>query len=71
MEDPSQHVSVADVISRFGESLSQAKELMLALLETPLPEAEASYRETLATALLTPPANIPGPKRELMEVLCA
>jgi 5'-methylthioadenosine phosphorylase len=71
MEDPSQHVSVADVISRFGESLSRAKELLLALLETPLPETEASYRETLTTALLTPPENIPEPKRELLEVLCA
>ncbi len=71
MDDPSQHVSVADVISRFGESLSQAKALLLSLLETPLPEAEASYRETLATALLTPPENIPEKKRALMEVLCA
>lgn len=71
MDDPSQHVSVADVISRFGDSLAQAKDLLLSLLETPLPEAEASYRETLATALLTPPEGIPDEKRALMEVLCA
>jgi 5'-methylthioadenosine phosphorylase len=71
MDDPSQHVSVADVISRFGDSLAQAKDLLLSLLETPLPEAEASYRETLATALLTPPEGIPDEKRALMKVLCA
>jgi 5'-methylthioadenosine phosphorylase len=71
MDDPSQHVSVADVISRFDASLSKAKELLLALLETPLPEAEASYRETLKTSLLTPPEAIPAHKRDLMEVLCA
>ena len=71
MDDPTQHVSVADVISRFGDSLAQAKDLLLSLLETPLPVAEASYRETLATALLTPPEGIPDDKRALMEVLCA
>jgi 5'-methylthioadenosine phosphorylase len=71
MDDPSQHVSVADVISRYGASLSKAKELLLALLETDLPEADATYRETLKTSLLTPPELIPEQKRSLMEVLCA
>jgi 5'-methylthioadenosine phosphorylase len=71
MDDPSQHVTVADVISRYGASLSKAKELLLALLETQRPEADASYRETLKTSLLTPLDMVPSHKRELMEVLCA
>lgn len=71
MDDPSQHVSVAEVISRYGGSLAKAKELLLALLETPLPKIDADYRETLKSSLLTPPEAIPADKREWLSVLQA
>ncbi len=71
MDDPAQHVSVADVIARYGGSLAKAKELLLALLETPLPAIDADYRESLKTSLLTPLGAIPADKREWLSVLQA
>ncbi|MEX0430723.1 S-methyl-5'-thioadenosine phosphorylase [Spiribacter insolitus] len=69
MDDPSQHVSVADVIARYGGSVENAKTLLLALLDTPLPPVDPAYRETLSTALLTPDDKIPEAKREWLDVL--
>lgn len=71
MEDPSQHVSVADIIARYGESLQQVQKLLLALLHGELAPIDGDYRESLKTALLTPQDAIPANKRELMEVLQA
>ena len=71
MDDPARHVSVADVIARYGESVAHAKALLLGLLETPLPPIDAAYRETLATALLTPDERIPAEKRQWLDVLRA
>ncbi len=69
MDDPAQHVSVADVIARYGGAVENAKALLLALLESPLPAVDPAYREMLSTALLTPDDQIPEGKRELIEVL--
>ncbi len=71
MEDPAHHVSVAAVIERFGASLEQAKALLLALLETPLPTINPTYREALQFAVLTPDDAIPDGKRNLLSVLRA
>ena len=71
MEDPKQHVSVADVMARYGVALNKAKNLLLDLLDTPLPDVDADYREALNNALLTPDESIPAAKQELLEVLRA
>lgn len=71
MEDPSHHVSVAKVISRYGESLQKAQNLLLELLDTPIPEIDNAYRESLKESVLTPEASIPNSKRELLNVLKA
>jgi len=71
MEDPKHHVSVADVIARYGESLQKAQKLLLALLDTDIPAVDSTYRESLTSAVLTPEEAIPENKRELLEVLRA
>ena len=71
MEDPQHHVSVSTVISRYGESLQKAQQLLLALLATELPPINAATRESLTGAVLTPEAAIPESKRELLKVLRA
>jgi len=71
MEDPKHHVSVADVIARYGESLQKAQKLLLALLDTDIPAVDSKYRESLKSAVLTPEEAIPENKRELLEVLRA
>ncbi len=71
MEDPQHHVSVSTVISRYGESLQKAQQLLLALLATELPPINAASRESLIGAVLTPEAAIPESKRELLKVLKA
>jgi 5'-methylthioadenosine phosphorylase len=71
MEDPKHHVSVADVIARYGDSLQKAQTLLLALLDTDIAPIDPSYREALNGAVLTPEDAIPESKRELLRVLKA
>ena len=53
-EDPSLHVSVEQVISRYGGSLEKAKSLLLEYILTQDAEVESDTRHSLKTALLTP-----------------
>ena len=69
LDDPSQHVSVAAVIARYGESLEKAKSLLKHLLESPLPEINAAYRESLREAVLTPEQAISDEKKQLLAIL--
>lgn len=71
MADPSQHVSVADVIARYGESIQKAQKLLLALLEMQIPKVDEVYRISLKDAVLTPDTAIPAEKQELLNVLRA
>ena len=71
MEDSKHHVSVAEVIARYGGSLQKAQALLLALLETEIPPVNTAYREALKEAVLTPDSAIPENKRELLSVLRA
>lgn len=71
MEDPKHHVSVSEVIERYGESLQKAQKLMFALLDAEIPPVNSEYREALKNALLTPEEAIPENKRKLLNVLKA
>lgn len=71
LDDPSQHVSVAAVIARYGASLDKAKALLKHLLEAPLPEVDAAYRESLREAVLTPEAALSDEKKQLLAILKA
>ncbi|MEH6628526.1 MAG: S-methyl-5'-thioadenosine phosphorylase [Motiliproteus sp.] len=70
LDDPSQHVTVAQVIERYGASLEKAKQLLLALISSDdeIPESESS-RTSLACAVMTPESALNEEKRQLLELL--
>lgn len=69
MEDPNDQVSVSAVVSRYGQCLETVQTLLLALLDTPLPPIDTTYREALKEAVLTPEEAIPVDKRAWLNVL--
>lgn len=68
-DDPSEHVSVAAILERYANSLVKARELLDALLATPLPPEEPEIRQALQTAMLTPDSALDAAQREWMAVL--
>ncbi|MEM9276962.1 MAG: S-methyl-5'-thioadenosine phosphorylase [Pseudomonadota bacterium] len=71
LDDPEQHVTVQAVIERFGASLEKAKELLMALLRSPLPSVDEEYRKALAMAVLTPDSALDEGQLSMLEVLRA
>lgn len=71
LDDPEQHVTVQAVIERFGESLGRAKELLMAILNSPLPQIDEEYRQALAMAVLTPDSALNDDQRAMLKVLRA
>lgn len=69
MDDPSRHVSVAEVIARFGGSLERAQSLLIKLLGLPDPEIDETYRQALKDAVLTPDAAISKEAMSWLSVL--
>lgn len=69
MEDPSQHVSVAAILERYGNSLVRARQLLDALLSTPPPSEEPEIRNALQGALMTPEPLLNTAQREWLSVL--
>lgn len=70
LEDPSQHVTVAQVIERYGQSLGRVRALLNRILDDGLPTPDGC-RQGLKDAILTPPDAIPPQGRELLSVLSA
>lgn len=70
-EDPAHHVTVEQVISRYGTSLEKAKSLLKTYLSDFHQPANnnSPIRQSLACALLTPAEFIPESKKALLEVL--
>ena len=70
-DDPAQHVSVAQVISRYGASLEKAKLLLKTYLQYFHQEADpqSPARQSLAFAVLTPEECIPEDKKALLALL--
>jgi 5'-methylthioadenosine phosphorylase len=71
LDDPSQHVSVAAIFERYGQTLALARRVLDELLRAPLPPPEAEIRASLATALLTPDAALGPTQRAWLDVLRA
>lgn len=70
LDDPSQHVSVEQVISRYGASLEKAKALIHELIRRgDLPGDESDSRHSLDAAVLTPVESLNEDKRLLLELL--
>ncbi len=69
LEDPAQHVSVAAIFERYGQSLAQARALLDHLLARPLPEPEPAIRSALAAAMVTADSALSSEQRQWLEVL--
>ena len=71
LDDPAQHVSVAAIFERYGQTLSNARHLLDEFLRQPLPQPESEIRSALLTALLTPQSALSDEQRAWLEVLQA
>ena len=71
MDDPARHVTVEEVIRRFGESVGRAQKVVARVLENGPPEVDEHYRRALDSAILTPESAWTPRHRELLEVLRA
>lgn len=69
LDDPAQHVSVGAIFERYGQTLAQARRVLDALLQGPLPQPEPESRAALATAMLTPEAALTPTQRAWVDVL--
>ncbi|WP_286236621.1 S-methyl-5'-thioadenosine phosphorylase [Neptuniibacter halophilus] len=70
-DDPAQHVSVEQVISRYGESLERAKQVLSAYIRRPLHRGDCGCRSSLAAAVLTPRSALNEAQTELLDLLSA
>jgi 5'-methylthioadenosine phosphorylase len=71
LDDPAQHVSVAAIFERYGQTLAAARRVLDELLRAPLPRPEPEIRSALASALLTPESALGEPQRQWLAVLRA
>lgn len=71
LDDPSQHVSVEQVIARYGASLEKAKTVLTAFINSPEETFDCPARTSLASAVLTPREVLSEEKLALLDVLSA
>lgn len=69
MEDASKHVTVASIFALYAEAVARARDLLSALLRTPLPTPEEEIRTALTYAVLTPDAALTDSQRDWLAVL--
>lgn len=69
MDDPSKHVTVASIFALYAEAIERARELLGALLRTPLPAEEEEIRTALHYAVLTPDNVLTDNQRDWLAVL--
>ena len=69
LDDPAQHVSVEQVIARYGASLEKAKNVLTAYIEQEQTEFTCSCRSSLASAVVTPKDQLNEEQSALLSVL--
>lgn len=69
LADPAQHVSVGAIFERYAQTLTEARRVLDALLEAPLPKPETESRNALANSMLTPEAALTPEQRNWLSVL--
>lgn len=69
LDDPAQHVSVEQVIARYGASLEKAKNVLTAYIGQEQTEFTCSCRSSLASAVLTPKDQLNEEQSALLSVL--
>lgn len=70
LDDPAQHVSVAQVISRYGESLDKARRLLVSFLaKDQIPVEGCGCRKSLQSAVMTPEDALSADNRAVLDML--
>ncbi|VAV94288.1 5'-methylthioadenosine phosphorylase [hydrothermal vent metagenome] len=69
LDDPAQHVSVEQVISRYGASLEKAKRLLGGFLARDLAAPDCGCRKSLETAVLSPRDSLSDDNKALLDIL--
>ena len=72
LDDPDQHVSVVQVIARYGASLERAKTVLHQLIrddEQRLEQSTCGCRQSLDFAVMSDPTHLNDDKRALLELL--
>jgi len=70
LDDPAQHVSLEQVLSRFGASLEKAKDLLAGFLTGDTgPVSECGCRTNLQSAVLSPDNSLSEDKKALLDLL--
>jgi len=68
-DDPDEHVSVAAIMKRFGDSLGVAKRILSALIELGPPPTDETRRQALKDALMVRPDSLDAERRALLDIL--
>jgi len=69
LDDPDQHVSVEQVIARYGASLEKAKTVVSAFIDDYAEDGDCACRRSLASAVLTPKEALNKEQSALLELL--
>lgn len=69
IEDPSRHVVATAIFELYAQTLAKAREVLLRLLQRPLPPEEPEIRCALEHAILTPASALSQEQREWLSVL--
>ncbi len=69
LDDPAEHVSVAMVFARYGESINRAKKLLETFIKKQFDSSDCSCRHALETAIITPIDALNDEKKEMLAVL--
>lgn len=70
LDDPAQHVTVEQVISRYGASLEKAKRLLAAFMDNDSGHGQdCGCRHALQSAVMTPEAALGADNKALLELL--
>ncbi|MCH9757954.1 MAG: S-methyl-5'-thioadenosine phosphorylase [Proteobacteria bacterium] len=68
LDDPAQHVTVEEVIRRFGDSITRAKQVIATIAAAP-PPVDDAHRCVLHASVLTPPPARTDAHRALLDIL--
>ncbi len=69
LDDSREHVTVKDVLNRYGESINKVKNLLRQFLRTTPPVINEEYRQSLGDAILSSEASLTPEKKELLALL--
>ncbi len=69
MENPEMHVKATEIFALYGRSIRNAVELLMHLMQSPLPEEEEAIRKALSVSILTPDAATTDAQRGWLEIL--